>query len=349
MPKVFLIIVTYKADKFLPGLFASLAEVTTDNFELQTIVVENNSKDGTLAWLKNKPGLHLLPQTTNTGFAEGNNIGMRYALERGADYIFLLNQDTEADPLFLSTIVKVMEVDKTIGAAQSLLLLHENGTRTNKINSWGNELQFLGFGYSGGLNKSSNNISEKIKTITYASGAAVMYRATALKQVGLFDSSYFLYHEDTELSLKLRFANWKIVMIPLSKIWHKYHFGNSKTTYQYLERNRLRILLEFYKLPTLILILPMFILLEMGVSIFSMISGFFGEKIKAYGWIIKNWSTVMSKRQTIQKTRLLNEKDLAKSIVGSIDFAGINNPILHYLANPLLSIYWFLVKLIIFW
>lgn len=350
MPKVFVVIVNYNGEQYWEELFRSLQLVQPKTCAMEIIVVDNSATEKSINYFKTIKSLHFLPQTHNTGFAGGNNTGMKYALDHGADYIYLLNQDTVVEPNFLDPIVSMVEVNRNVGAAQSLLLLwpEKSGTET-KINSWGNELHFLGFGFVGGLGHSLIEAPTKPKEITYASGAAVLYRASALKEVGLFDESYFLYHEDTDLSLKLRLQKYAIMLVPASHVFHKYKFGNSKSTYFYLERNRFRLLLEFYKWPTLLLLVPAFLAMECGVMTFSFISGFWKQRLAAYFWLFKNIKMVMTKRKNIQAKRLILDKELCQHLTGEIDFQAINNAALRKIANPIFSAYWFVIKTLIQW
>mgnify|MGYP001558558829 CR=1 FL=1 len=348
---VYCIIVSYNGEKFLPELFASLDKTIIPNgVEFKTVVVDNASTDDSLSYLKTLNNIHLIESKTNTGFAEGNNIGLRYALENGADFVFLLNQDTMVDVSWLQEIMETAKKHPEAGAIQSLLLLHNpDKTAPKLINSWGNELHFLGFGFAGGLKKLFKPDTLSTKSITYASGAAVLFRAEDLKKIGLFDASYFLYNEDTDLSLRLRISGHNIVLAPKSIIYHKYKFGQNYNTYYYLEKNRLRILLEYYKWPTLLLILPFFIGYELGILLFALKNGFFKAKIKSWWWVIKNFSLIMKKRQAIQKLRTVSDLEFTKILRGDIEFVEINNPLLQYIANPLGQIYWTIIRNLIFW
>ncbi len=349
MPKVFVIIVNYNGQKYLPDLFSSLEKIKTDNYSVNLVVVDNNSTDGSLAWLKERPDIHLITNQTNTGFAAGNNQGMQYALDEGADYIYLLNQDTKAVGNFLTPLVKVLEQDENIGAAQSLLLLNKKSGGEYLVNSWGNKLHFLGFGYCDGLGQLVSQAPTGITPITYASGAGVMYRATALQQVGLFDDTYFLYHEDTALSLKLKLAGYKIVICSDSKVIHKFNPQLAPNKYYILERNRYRLLLEFYKWPTLIFILPAFKTVELVLFILSLFTGLWKMRLKAYGWILMNLDLVLRQRRSIQKLRKFNDRKFLKSLTAKMELNQIKMQRLTRLTNPLFRLYWFIIKLIMFW
>ncbi|MFH1030026.1 MAG: glycosyltransferase family 2 protein, partial [bacterium] len=208
MPKVAVIILTWNGMKYLPDCLGSLINQDYEKVNREYIIVDNASSDGTVNYIKeNFSEFSLIENDKNYGFDKGNNIGIKYALDKGYDYIVLLNQDTVVDPSWLSELVKAAESNKKIGAVQSLMLYWENAnirecdtrheggarsesTRTFKVNSCGNELHFLGFGFCGGNQKKleiGNCKLEIISDITYASSSAVLYRANVLKEVGCFD------------------------------------------------------------------------------------------------------------------------------------------------------------------
>ncbi len=349
MIKVFIVIVNYNGEKYLPGLFSSLEKIKTDNYSINLVVVDNNSTDGSLIWLQKQTNIHLIANKTNVGFAAGNNQGIQYALGQGADYIYLLNQDTEVDSNFLTPLVNALEQDKAIGAAQSLLLLDKKNNGEYLVNSWGNKLHFLGFGYCDGLGQPASKAPRSVTSITYASGAGVMYRSSALQQVGLFDDTYFMYHEDTALSLKLRLAGYKIINCPDSKVIHKFNPNFTPNKYYFIERNRLRILLEFYKWPTLLLTLPALILVELGLFILSVFNDLWLKRLKTYGWIIIHFSLILKKRQAIQKSRRLSDKEFLRPLTYKMEVDQIKMQWLAKLTNPLFQFYWLVIKSIMFW
>ena len=104
-PVLFPIVVTYKGQRWYDRCFSSLRQST---IPVQTIVVDNASNDGTVEYIKkNYPEIHLIESKENLGFGRGNNIAMRYALDHGCDYVFLLNQDAYVEP---DTFEKLIDI-----------------------------------------------------------------------------------------------------------------------------------------------------------------------------------------------------------------------------------------------
>lgn len=337
--------------KYLSDCLGTLVAQDYPREEREFILVDNDSNDGSVLYCeKNFPEITVIKNDKNYGFDKGNNIGIKYALEKGFDYVVLLNQDTAVKADWLSELVKTAEQDSKIGAAQSLIMHFQD---KEKVNSLGNMLHFLGFGFcEGNQEKLPNNYEFSTREITYASGSSVLLRSNVLREVGGgFDEAYYLYHEDTDLSFRIRMAGYKIVISPKSVMYHNYEFSRSITKYYYMERNRYRILLQYFKWPTLILDFPAFIAMEAGMWLFALKGGWAKEKWRAYKYIAHktNLKDIFHKRRLIQEKRKISEKEFVKNFVGEIMYQEIDNPLLRYIANPIFKIYWAAVKAIIFW
>jgi len=345
MTKVFIIIVNYNGQKYLPALFSSLDKQTT---KAEIILVDNHSTDNSVVFVEQSyPDVKIIKNQENLGFAQGNNVGIQYALDNKADYIALLNQDTRVEPDWLEKLIKKMEADKKIASSQPTILLWPD---KDKINSLGNEIHFLGFGFTRGngenisfLNKNDLN-KDDIKEVTYCSGAACVFRVEALKQVGLFDERLFMYHEDLDLGWRFRLAGYKNVLVSEAVIYHEYHFSQAKYKYYYMERNRYWVLLKNYRLFTLLLILPAMIVMELGLWLFAIIKGWWWEKLKGYFSLLFNLAYILEERYKIQKLRKVSDRRITRLFVSSIDYQEISNPLLKYIGNPLMVVYWNLAK-----
>ncbi len=345
--KVLIVVVTYNGADYIGDCLSSLALTTYSEDTFQVMVIDNASTDTTVASVKTHfPDVVLLEQKENLGFAKANNIGMRYGIDHGFKYVYLLNQDTVVEPSFLAEAVALAESNANIAAVQSKLLLFEDKT---KINSIGNEIHYLGFGFAGGHKTVDRPLEQK--QITYASGAAVLLRTSALQSVGLFNEDFFMYHEDTDLGWRLWLAGYRVMLAPASVIYHKYQFSRSIKKFYYMERNRYLTILQNYDFKTLLLILPALALMDCAMFFYSFFAGWWRENLKVFSFFCKlsTWQQIQKTRQQVQGTRKLSDREVVEKFVGRIEFQDLSNPLLTYIANPIFDTYWKVVRNFIRW
>lgn len=359
-----MIIVCYNGLKYLPKLFGSIFSYQPKTVQPAVMVVDNASTDGSAAWLKeNYPDLIVLSPGRNEGFAQGNNLGIEYAIRNNFDYVMLLNQDTIIEDGYLDKLMAKAESDPAIAAVQPKILLYP---LTDLINSLGNIIHYLGFGYTSGhktpdsrlppLDSARGGLSEVEKPtpdyeINYCAGAACLLKLAVLKKIGLFDKKLFMYHEDLDLGWRLLMAGYKNVIEPAAVVYHQYEFSRSIKKYYFLERNRFIVMFQNYKLLTLLLILPALILMEAGLFIFSFLSGWWPEKLKVYLYFFNplNWLKIIQTRGEVQKLRQRGDREVVIKFSGLILHQEISQPLLEKVANPLFNAYWQVVKRLIIW
>jgi len=346
--KVAVVIVTHNAERYLDDCFGSLAAMDRGGLEVAVIAVDNHSTDGTADRLRREfPEVGLIVNEKNLGFAGGNNVGMKAALDEGADYVFLLNHDTAVDPKFLTEAVRVAGADEQIGSVQSLLLLHPD---RQLINSTGNAIHFLGFGYCQDYRRPVASWRHAgIKELAYASGAAVLYRADALRRVGLFDEELFLYHEDLDLGWRLRLAGYSNVLAPHSIVYHKYEFSRSIAKYYYMERNRYIVLLQDLRLWTLLVLAPWLILSEAALFLAAVRSGWWKQKLRVYGYFLhpRVWRRILRNRLAAARLRRVSDREIVRLFTPVIKFQDVSGPFTRYVANPLMSLLWSVIRFLI--
>jgi len=352
MPKVAVILINYKdyAKKYLPECIESLRKQNYPKEDFKIFIVDNATSRETEEYLKNTASeAEIIPNEKNDGFAEGNNIVMRRLMNSDFKYIVLFNMDTVAEPSWLLELVKKAEENFTAGAIQSLILLHPE---TKKINSTGNLFHFLGFGFCRGYGEEAINFKpENLQPFFYVSGASALFPVKVLKEVGLFDPLFFMYHEDTDLSWRIRQAGYDLVLADKSIMYHKYQFSRSVLQFYYMERNRMIMLFENFRLGTLLLILLPFLVMEVGLFGYALLKGLAKGKIKVYGYFLnyKNWIRMIKNKKEKMKLRKVSDREIAKLIVGKVEFQEIANPVLNYLVNPVFYFYWKVVRNFIFW
>jgi GT2 family glycosyltransferase len=184
------------------------------------VVVDNASTDGTAQAIKAAHGdrVTLIINEENLGFAGGNNVGIRYALEKGADYVLLLNNDTVVDPKLLSSLVGVISSEADIGIVGPKIFF---AFPSNKIWFAGGEV-FLSRGTARhiGIRKTDRGQYDTIRAVDYISGCALLARRDVFEKVGFLDESYQTYFEDTDFCMRAKQHNYRIVYVPEGKVWH---------------------------------------------------------------------------------------------------------------------------------
>lgn len=361
-PKIGIVYLSFHCEPYIDDVVSALKKITYPKDCIEFIIVDNPhpTHGHSIRYLeehvmplsgKELPRVTLMPQKENLGFGPGNNVGTEKAKEFGCDYVFYHNNDGFVAANAFEPLIDYMESHPSVGAAQSLMLLHPE---TELVNSTGNIFQYLGFGYGGDYRAKISDLTlPPNQEIHYASGAALMVRMSLIDTYGAWDDHFFMYHEDLEWSLRLRIAGYKIVLIRDSVFYHKYQFSRSIKKFYWMERNRYGVMLMFFRWRTLLLLLPMALVLEAGLWLFALRGGWLAERIKVYQYWInpRHWVLWLKKRKKIQKMRAVSDRYLLTYARGGIYFQekAMENPILEKIGNPMMNGYFTLIKMLVKW
>ncbi|MEI6756026.1 MAG: glycosyltransferase family 2 protein [bacterium] len=222
------------------SLGACLDSLLVQSVKSTVIVVENASTDGSLEYIKKSyPAVELVVNKKNLGFAGGVNSGIKRALELKCDAVALFNNDAVADKNWLETLVAKLKSDDALGIVTGKLM-GENGV---KLDSTGDQYTVWGLPYPRGRGEKDAGKYDKSEEVFAASGGASLYRATMLKEIGLFDEDFFAYYEDVDISFRAQLAGWKVVYEPAAVAYHQIGATSSKikgfTTYQTMKNLQL--------------------------------------------------------------------------------------------------------------
>lgn len=194
--------------------------------------------------IKAKPSnrrMTIIENDKNYGFAEGSNIGIRYACKAlDPEYILLLNNDTVVREDFLSELIDIAKLDKTIGFAGPMIYYYDFQGKDNVINAAGMRLNlWKGTHTNEGLFVVDRGQYDTVKDVDYVEGSCMLARKEVLDRIGLLDSRYFVYWEETELCVRGLKMGYRSVFVPKSKIWHKVSVSSANITKAYyLTRNK---------------------------------------------------------------------------------------------------------------
>lgn len=243
MPQPYVITVilnTNRRDDTLEVL-ASLEESTYNNHSV--IVLDNASTDGSVDAIQKKyPHVEIIGLTQNLGYAGNNNVGIEIAIAKGADWVFVLNEDTILAEDCLKRLVEIGESDSSIGIVGPLVYHH---SEPDVIQSAGGSLGPNWQSQHLGQNERDIGQFQYPQDVEWISGCAIMVRRTAIERVGALDARFFYYWEETEWCLRTRRDGWRVVFVPQAKLWHKgvqRDYQPSPSVTYYSTRNRLLML-----------------------------------------------------------------------------------------------------------
>ena len=353
-PSIAVIILGYNDEKNLKDTFNSVLNQSYQNYE--TIYIDNNSKDNSFEFVKkNYPQVKLFKNKKNLGYAGAykkilDEMFVNNAMGEHFDAVILLNSDVIVDYSWLKELIKSSFADKKIALAQPKIFLHQNSNKTELINTFGNEINYLGFGFCGNYKQKDFSKIKEDKEITCASGCSLLIKKNAyLNSLDGLDDKFFAYLEDQDLSWRLKMQGYKIVLSAKSIMWHKYIFQKNernKWKFYMLERNRLFFIFKNYQTKTIILILPIFLFMEIGILLDSIVKRYFIDKMKSYANFLKNIEKLKVNRKKIQKSRKINDREMFNQLSPTIKFEEIDNIFLK-IANLFLFMYYKLIKLFI--
>jgi len=221
----------------------SLSRVTYSPHRV--VVVDNGSTDGSPDFVTARyPWAHLIVLPQNRGYAAALNAGIVHALGLGADYILALNNDTVVETEALTRLVEVLASEETIGVAAPKVLYYDHPER---IYSLGDRIYCwlplpLGFGRRWRDQPRLRGVME----FDYVTGCAMLIRSSLFQEVGLFDTSYFMYYEDADFCRRTQIRNHRIVCVGDAIVYHKAARSTSKNK-TLLVRIRARNRVRFYR------------------------------------------------------------------------------------------------------
>ncbi|MEJ2706162.1 MAG: glycosyltransferase family 2 protein [Anaerolineales bacterium] len=233
------VVVNWNQCQLTLDCLASLREQTYRNFSV--VLVDNGSQDGSVQAVQEQfPEVTVLENGRNLGIAGANNVGIKQALGMGADYVFLLNNDTIVDAHMLDHLVQVAESDSSIGMAGPTMLFFDQPDTIwcagNSIDWTNGETLRLREGASLSTVKDAS-----LEDVDFITSCAVLIKRAVFEQVGLMDERYFIYYDETDWFARAAASGWRSVYVPWAKMWHKVSASmgeSSPRTDYYMVRNR---------------------------------------------------------------------------------------------------------------
>ncbi|XOU94766.1 MAG: glycosyltransferase family 2 protein [Candidatus Kerfeldbacteria bacterium] len=319
-PLVYIIILNWNGIKDTRECLKSLKKISYQNYKV--ILIDNGSEnnEGELIKKEYSEFIHLIKNKENLGFAEGNNVGITYALNNNSDYVLFLNNDTTVESNFLDQMVLTVENNKenNVGMVASKIFDYY---KKNHINAVWSTIKKNGIFIGQGYDMIDNGQYDNTKYVFGPSGCCGLYSSKLLREIkmksGFFDKDLFAYHEDIDLNFRAQLINWKCVYDSKSIIYHKHSrsLGNKSPfkTFLNAKNNNIVILKNF---PTQLLLQYSFLIIGRNILsiIFNTIILNF-SMVKGKLYVFKNIKQHLKKRKYIQSKKIVSTKYI-KSLFG---------------------------------
>ena len=183
------------------------------------LVLDNASTDGSVEAIQAAFGsTHILPLAENRGYAGNNNLGLRWALDHGADWVLVLNEDTVLAPDCLARLVEVGESDPRVGIVGPMVYHYDEPA---VIQSAGGALGPYWRAGQIGQNERDQGQYRQPRPVEWIAGCAMLVRRALIEQIGLLDERFFIYWEEIDWCLRAGRAGWRLMHVPAARLWHK--------------------------------------------------------------------------------------------------------------------------------
>ena len=337
-PTLSVLIVAWNSREELARTLPALAPELGEGGEL--IVVDNHSDDGTAEVVAGlAPAARIVRSTANLGFAAGCNAG---AAQARGDLLVILNPDAAPRPGFGEAIRRPWLEQRGWAAWQALVADGDGAT----INSAGNPVHFTGIVWAGGHGQPIET-APPAGEVAALSGACLAIPRRTWEDLGGFPERFFLYHEDVDVSLRLRLAGGALGIEPSAVVDHDYEFGAREHKWRWLERNRWAFLIRVYPTSLLILLAPALLLTELALIPASIAAGWGRQKFAAIGEVIRWLPRLLRERRQVQATRTVSAAEFAAWLTPDLDSPFIPGIARSRPVRFALRAYWRLVRSVV--
>jgi GT2 family glycosyltransferase len=253
--RVVVIVLNWNNESDTAACLDSLAVQRDAHFDV--LLVDNDSADGSGSRLRQRyPGVAYLQTEANIGYAGGNNRGIAWALEQGAEWIVVLNNDTELATDCMYRLLEQAAGDPRIGALSPLVTRYDDPSRVWFAGGHIDKARAVGVHDGEDLpvarwleTQAEATPARGWYPCTFVCGCCLLLRAEALRTVGAFREDYFAYVEDLELSHRLARAGWALGWVPSARLAHRVPpVGQAPSAFQIRlrDRNRRRFVRDAY-------------------------------------------------------------------------------------------------------
>lgn len=279
----------------------------------ELIVIDNASSDGTPNAVREAaPDARLVDAGGNLGFAAASNRGAGLA---SGELLLFLNPDAVVAPGFRDAIEAPLAEGRGWTAWQGLVTSEDGRT----INSRGGVVHFTGIAWAGGAGEPATPEESGAEEPGFVSGACLAIPAATFEEAGGFAEPFFLYHEDVDLSLRLRLGGGRLGVAARARADHDYEFAKGPQKWRYLERNRWATLIRSYPGALLVLLAPALLATELALVCISLGGGWSGQKARSWLDVARWLPRLLRERREIQAGRTESAGSFARSLTPDLD------------------------------
>ena len=242
-PLVYVVVLTHNGRADTLECLSSMEKLEYPNFRL--LLIDNASTDDTVAAVQSRfPGVTLLKNGQNLGYAGANNVGMEVAIRDGAEFVLLANNDITIAPDMLTHLVRTCMADDGIAIAGPTVLYYDQPDTVHHRGCFLNRATARGEVPRDRDTVRTGDPGDPV-TVDYVGGCAILIRSHAVQRIGSLDERFFAYYEETDLCFRAQEAGYRVVCVPRAEVWHKIsrHWDRYPLLRMYYEfRNRLLFL-----------------------------------------------------------------------------------------------------------
>ncbi len=321
MAKVSVVIPTWDGAHILPAALDGLAaQELPDGVELETIVVDNGSRDGTAALIAERyPAVRVVSLPVNRGFAGGVNAGIRAA---SGELVALLNNDAVPEPPWLARLIAGLGEEAGVGACTSKIV-QAGRSGPVQFDTTGDYYTIFGRAHARGRDEIDVGQYDTPGEVFGATGAATLYRRALFDRVGLFDEEFFAYYEDVDLSLRARLAGFRTRYEPAAVVRHQMGATSggaiSDFSRYHTVKNQWYTFCKNLPGPLLAAYLPGFVAYQAAFFGTSFVTGLQRAHARSLLRAARMAPAVWRQRREIQRGRVLTSRELNAWLIKSFE------------------------------
>jgi GT2 family glycosyltransferase len=331
-PRLSVVMVTFNSREAIARSIPALLGELHDGDEL--IVVDNDSRDGTRPLVTElAPQAMLIACSENAGFPAACNRGAALA---SGEVIVFLNPDAAPAAGFGDAIGVPLREDRGWAAWMGLVTF-DGGSA---VNTAGNVIHFTGLAWAGDLGRPVGEVALAPREVAIASGACLAVPREQWNANGGFPEEFFLYHEDVDLSLRLRLAGGAIGVEPSARVDHDYEFTKGPAKWRLMERNRWAVLVRDYPAAVLLVIAPALVATELALVLVALSGGWGRQKALATWDVARAGPRLLRERRAIQRGRRIGAREFARWLSADLSSPYLGAPALRRVLGAGLRAYW---------